>query len=198
MLSAFIMLGSATTVIQQRLQFSSDKTDFISSLLYDVGPSHATEVSRFYELETAAHSLQDNWLWGLGSWGQFFDLENLLDYHFGEFDYVHSGFGHLLFKTGVIGLVLFSALLMTFLWHIMRHRPHYRGNHALLADAGLAGLLFWLPTLLVGTPIIEFRTMLLLGFTLALPFLAPRLSYNHLPKLANHAGISASKQHVVT
>lgn len=201
-LSVFIMLGSATTVIQQRLQFSADKTDFISSLLYDVGPSHATAVSRFYELETAALSLQDNWIWGLGSWGKFFDLENLLDYHFGEFDYVHSGFGHLLFKTGVIGLILFSALLMTFFLHSKRYRSHYRGNHALLADAGLAGLLFWLPTLLVGTPIIEFRTMLLLGFTLALPFLAPKLTTKLVPKLvpklANHAGISTSKQHVVT
>ncbi len=84
----------------------------------------------------------------------------------------------------------------------MRYRSHYRGNHALLADAGLAGLLFWLPTLLVGTPIIEFRTMLLLGFTLALPFLAPKLATKLVPKLApklaNHAGISTSKQHVVT
>ncbi len=193
-LSIFIMLASVTTVMQQRLQFSTDKTDFISSLLYDIGPSQTTEVSRFYELETAAQSLQDNWLWGLGSWGRFFDAENLLDYHFGEFDYVHSGFGHLLFKTGVIGLLLFSALLIAFFWHTIRHRPHYQGNQALLADAGLAGLFFWLPTLLVGTPIIEFRTMLLLGFTLALPFLTPKLNV----RLTKQAGISVSKQRVIT
>jgi hypothetical protein len=42
----------------------------------------------------------------------------------------------------------------------------------LLADAGFAGFLFWVPTLLIGTPMIEFRTMLLIGLCLALPFVA--------------------------
>ena len=37
---------------------------------------------------------------------------------------------------------------------------------------GFAGFLFWIPTLLIGTRIIEFRTMLLIGLTLALPFVA--------------------------
>ena len=40
---------------------------------------------------------------------------------------------------------------------------------------GVAGLLFWLPTLLIGTPIIEFRSMLLIGLTLALIYLHPRI-----------------------
>lgn len=189
-LSLCMMLVSAFTVTQQRLQFNTEKTDFISSLLYDVGPNRSTELHRFYELETAAISLQDHWLWGLGSWGRFFDFENILDYHFGEFDYVHSGFGHILLKTGVIGLLLFSALFLTFIWRYYRNRPHYQGNQALLADAGLAGLFFWLPTLLVGTPIIEFRTMLLLGFTLALPLVTP--------SIAKQNRFSPNKHYVVT
>jgi hypothetical protein len=41
-----------------------------------------------------------------------------------------------------------------------------------MADAGFAGFLFWVPTLLIGTPIIEFRTMLLIGLALAMPFIA--------------------------
>jgi hypothetical protein len=73
----------------------------------------------------------------------------------------------------MIGLLLFSAIFITFIWRYQKYRPHYQGNQALLADAGCAGLFFWLPTLLVGTPIIEFRTMLLLGFILALPLLTP-------------------------
>jgi hypothetical protein len=43
--------------------------------------------------------------------------------------------------------------------------------------------LFWLPTLLIGTPIIEFRSMLLIGMTLALVYLHPRIvrsQTNHL------------------
>jgi O-antigen ligase len=182
-LSIFIMLASGYTVMQQRLQFNTEKTDFIASLLYDIGSSAHTEVHRFYELETAALSMQDNWWLGLGSWGRFFDHENVLDYHFGEFDYVHSGFGHILLKTGILGLLLFTALFITCLWQYTRRRPHVYGNLALLTDAGLASLFFWLPTLLVGTPIIEFRTMLLLGFTLALPLLMQNPVSSHRRQL---------------
>ena len=67
--------------------------------------------------------------------------------------------------------MLFIALLVSFINHYRKHRRHWQGHPALLADAAMAGLLLWLPTLLIGTPIIEFRTMLLLGMTLALPYL---------------------------
>lgn len=175
-----LLAGSGTMVMmglvfmRQRLQFNSSSDNFLSSLLYDVGPARATEVSRFYELEAAAHSLQGNWLFGLGSWGTFYGNEDILDYHFGKFDFVHSGFGHLLLKSGVVGLVLFLGLLLAFTLHYVRSRPQLRGNAALLADAGMGSLLFWIPTLLVGTPVIEFRSMLLLGLSLALPYLATR------------------------
>jgi hypothetical protein len=64
-----------------------------------------------------------------------------------------------------------------------------KGNSALLADAGFAGLLFWMPTLLIGTPIIEFRSMLLIGMTLAMVYLHPQLvrsrnSYSSQPYAA--------------
>ena len=169
---ALVLVGLA--FMRQRLQFNSSSDSFLSSLLYDVGPARATEVSRFYELEAAAHSLQGNWLFGLGSWGTFYGNEDILDYHFGKFDFVHSGFGHLLLKSGVVGLALFVGLLLAFTLHYLRNRPQLRGNAALLADAGFGSLLFWIPTLLVGTPVIEFRSMLLIGLTLALPYLAAR------------------------
>lgn len=182
----FIALGSVALVtaalsfMRQRLQFNSDSGSFLSSLLYDVGPARATEVSRFYELEAAANSLQGNWLFGLGSWGSFYGNEDILDYHFGKFDFVHSGFGHLILKSGLTGLAIFLALIISFILYYLRTRSRLSGNNALLADAGFAGFLFWLPTLLVGTPIIEFRTMLLLGLTLAMPFIAQQQSYRRM------------------
>ncbi len=168
-----LMLG-ALALMRGRLQFNTDRGGFISSLLYDVGPGRSTDVSRFYELEAAAKSLDGHWLFGLGSWGSFYGNEEALDYHFGKFDFVHSGFGHLVLKSGIVGLLMFVALLTAFLIHYLRIRRQLRGNSALLADAGVAGLLFWMPTLLIGTPVIEFRTMLLLGLTLALPYLYAR------------------------
>lgn len=168
------LLGAAGTLMRERLAANSAGGSFLSSLLYDVGPDRATEVSRFYELEAAAQSLQGHWLFGLGSWGSFCGNEEALDYHFGKFDFVHSGFGHLVLKSGLAGLLLFIALLCACIAHYLKLRRTLRGNSALLADAGMAGLLFWTPTLLIGTPVIEFRTMLLLGLTLALPYLAAR------------------------
>ena len=169
-----LVIGAAT-LMRERLQFNTQRTGFLSSLLYDVGPARATEVSRFYELEAAAKSLDGQWLFGLGSWGTFYGNEDALDYHFGKFDFVHSGFGHLILKSGLVGLMVFLSLLAACVLHYFRHRPAIRGNGALLADMGMAGLLFWLPTLFIGTPIIEFRSMLLIGMTLALVYLHPRL-----------------------
>lgn len=173
-IGAGALVLAAGTLMRGRLQFNSERGGFLSSLLYDVGSSRSTDVSRFYELEAAASSLDGHWLFGLGSWGSFYGNEDALDYHFGKFDFVHSGFGHLILKSGIVGLLMFVALLLAFLVHYLRVRRSLRGNSALLADIGLAGLLFWMPTLLIGTPIIEFRTMLLLGLTLVMPYLAAR------------------------
>ncbi len=171
------MTTGAATLMRERLQFNTRQDGFLSSLLYDVGPQRATEVSRFYELEAAAKSLEGHWLFGLGSWGSFTGNQEALDYHFGKFDFVHSGFGHLILKSGFAGLLLFIALLFACIRHYLTVRPALRGNSALLADAGIAGMLFWLPTLLIGTPIIEFRSMLLIGMTLALIYLHPRVKF---------------------
>jgi hypothetical protein len=176
-IGAFAMIVGAATLMRERLQFNTNQGGFLSSLLYDVGPQRATEVSRFYELEAAAKSLDGHWLFGLGSWGSFYGNEEALDYHFGKFDFVHSGFGHLILKSGFTGLLLFVALLAAFVSHYLKVRPELRGNSALLADAGAAGLLFWMPTLLIGTPVIEFRSMLLIGMTLTLPYLHPRVMF---------------------
>ena len=183
------MIAASATLLKERLQFSTTGSGgFLSSLLYDVGPARSTEVSRFYELEAAARSLEGNWLFGLGSWGSFYGNEDILDYHFGKFDFVHSGFGHLVLKSGLTGLVMFIALLATVVIHYARQRRYWRGHAALLADMAMAGLLFWMPTLLIGTPVIEFRTMLLLGLTLALPYLCiPRR-----PTLISPFAVSAS------
>ena len=174
-LGSLAAVAAAAVLMRERLQANVAAipgSGFLSSLLYDVGPQRATEVSRFYELEAAAHSLQGSWLFGLGSWGSFRGNEDALDYHFGKFDFVHSGFGHLVLKSGLAGLLLFVTLLAAVVIHYLRARPTLRGNGALLADAGMASLLFWMPTLLIGTPVIEFRTMLLIGLTLAMPYLA--------------------------
>jgi preprotein translocase subunit SecF len=111
-------------------------------------------------------------MFGRGTWGTFSGDRDRLSYHGDDFTFVHSGFGHMVLKTGIVGLLLFCALLGTYIAFYMRHRNRLAGTARLIADSGFAGFLFWVPTLLIGTPIIEFRTMLLLGLSLSMPFIA--------------------------
>jgi hypothetical protein len=169
--AAGLLAGVAAMFFQHRLQFLNDG-NILSALMFDISPDKRLQENRFYELYAAAQSLQSNWLFGLGSWGNFVGDDRRLGYHLGDYSFVHSGFGHIILKTGLVGLILFCCLLYAYVSYYLRHRKLLTGNARLLADAGFAGFLFWVPTLLIGTPIIEFRTMLLIGLTLALPFVA--------------------------
>jgi hypothetical protein len=171
----------AVIFFQNRLQFAGHGASkgILAALIFDVNPETNAAYGRFYELYAAAKSVGDNWLFGLGTWGTFTGDQEALAYHMGVFDFIHSGFGHIIMKTGVVGLVLFSLLLIAYVSYYLRHRTLVTGFRRLLADAGFGGLLFWMPTLLIGTPIIEFRTMLLIGLTLALPFVAVGLETHY-------------------
>ena len=172
-----LLLATAAIFFQQRLQFSgASEGNLLSALIYDIDPtSTSIENNRFYELYAAAQSVGNDWLLGLGTWGRFTGDQEILSYHDGKFDFVHSGFGHLVLKTGVVGLFLFAGMLLAYTNHYFRHYKSLSADARLLSDCGFAGFLFWIPTLLVGTPIIEFRTMLLMGLTLAMPFIASGL-----------------------
>jgi hypothetical protein len=177
----FFILGTAilaaTTIVifQERLQFAG-ANNILQSLTYDITPKKGGGENRFYELYMASKSLEGNWLFGLGSWGSFKGDYDYLDFHQGKFLFVHSGFGHIILKSGIAGLLIFCGVLFSYTMFYLRTRKRLSGNSRLMADAGFAGFLFWIPTLLIGTPIIEFRTMLLFGLTLAMPFIAAGMS----------------------
>ncbi len=194
LLSGAIAFAGITVFFEQRLQYASKGDgNVITSMIYDIAPdkSVTSGSNRFYELYAASKSIGNNWLFGLGTWGTFTGDETALSYHFGRFDFVHSGFGHIILKTGLIGLALFLGLLYRFCRFYFKRCKHLTGNARLLADAGFAGFLFWFPTLLIGTPIIEFRTMLLIGLTLALPFIAVGVTRSH-PNANKHYSYAAA------
>jgi len=172
LLAAALLSVVAVVFFEHRLQFTTSG-GILESIIYDISPSRGgIKESRFYELYAAAQSMDGNWLFGRGTWGTFTGDRELLSYHGDDFSFVHSGFGHIVLKTGIVGLVLFSGILVAYVSFYFRHRKYLLGDARLIADAGFGGFLFWVPTLLIGTPIIEFRTMLLLGLTMAMPFVA--------------------------
>jgi len=131
---------------------------------------------RYYELEVAWKDIRRNPVFGVGPANGFNPPSHMgLEYHRGNFGFVHSGFGHVLLKTGFVGLTLLLGLLLTYatlvlrLWRRLDHR-----QRGLLVFSG-AGMLAFLPTLAIGTPFIELRTALTMGVLMALPLALWRL-----------------------
>lgn len=127
---------------------------------------------RFAELYAAWLSIKESPLWGLGTWGRFDGSRfSELAWHRGDFGWMHSGMLHIMLKSGLIGVaavVLMAVLLINF---VARERHGLDERQRGLFYLGVAGLLFMLPTWLIGTPVIEFRTMQLLALCTALPYL---------------------------
>lgn len=172
-LAAGVLAVATSVFFEHRLQFTGNTGGLLESMFFDISPTRGgIKDNRFYELYAAAQSVGGNWLFGLGTWGSFSGDDDLLSYHGGDYSFVHSGFGHIMMKAGLVGFLLFAGMLAAYTAFYLRHYKALSGYPRLAADAGFAGFLFWVPTLLIGTPIIEFRSMLLIGLTLALPFIA--------------------------
>jgi O-antigen ligase len=127
---------------------------------------------RFAELYAAWLSIRESPIFGLGTWGQF-RSEGLADvaFHRGNFGWMHSGVLHVWLKAGFVGVVVLLGLFVAYARFVRDVSPQLAPQERGLLLAGVAGSLFYLPTWLIGTPVIEFRTMQLIAFALALPYL---------------------------
>ena len=142
--------------------------------LYQLDPRR----QRFYELKLAMQTVARHPVLGVGPAGEFNPPSSIgLEYHHGNYHFVHSGFAHVLLKTGVIGLLVFCGLLLAYFraWlQQWREAPHsYRVYLVASACSFAAGI----PNLAFGTPMIESRTMYLMGLGFALPLMVARVVY---------------------
>ena len=179
LLATGVLFGGTTLIATLRLsklRGAGNSRSFLFDVLGD--GKGAESSSRTLEYTETWRSLGDSWLFGKGMWGTMQSNLEALSYHVGNFGFVHSGFGHILLKAGVFGLLMFLGLLGSFALYYLKARKILTGDLRMMADAGAASVLFWLPSLLIGTPIIEFRSMMMLGLALALPFIAMRAATN--------------------
>ncbi|MGQ3052283.1 MAG: O-antigen ligase family protein [Roseateles sp.] len=150
--------------------------DWLQKMLPDVfggGTGFSFTTGRFAELYAALLSMRESPIWGLGAWGSYSGFRfSDLNWHRGDFSWMHSGVLHIALKTGLIGVVASLLVIVGVFRFVKRHSARLAPRERGILLAGAAGLLFMLPTWLVGTPVIEFRTMQLLALALALPYLA--------------------------
>jgi len=127
--------------------------------------------SRFFEHFKVAEVVARNPLMGGG-------LAGVIDVGFsskgfewrkGRYDFVHSGLGHVMLKSGIPGLILFCGSLIAAWRFASRGRAALPKSALPLFECFRAGMMFLLPVLLFGSPIAEFRSMVLLGAIVGIP-----------------------------
>ncbi len=182
-LGAFFLIPSVLAVSAYRAEetFGTRQLSLLEIISPDASDSDklAERGSRFYELQVAFRSLEDNPLLGIGMWNAFKvgpgDAYSLA-YHRGNFQFVHSGFGHVFLKSGVLGLTFFLGIWLAAWRFAGRARPFVVPQYRALFESYRAGLWFLVPTYVFGTPIVETRTMLWTAVVLAVPVAIARFS----------------------
>ncbi len=146
----------------------------LESFFHDLQSNNfGAESERLLELKLVWADFIEHPIFGIGSWGQYKGYE-MISWQIGEAGgtFVHSGILHIAFKSGLIGLVLMVGLTSAFISFWRKNKDSIEQSAQPLAIAGVAGMLFMLPDLIIGTPIPQIRTMQMLALCLALPYVA--------------------------
>lgn len=167
-------------------QRSTGSGSVIDKVMLDVKSSKVEDPrkSRFYEWRRAWLSIKESPWVGLGPKGAFRVIDDTgLEYHRHNFGFMHSGIGHLLLKSGFLGLSLYLFVLGVFVLNIKRSWAGLPNSVRPLCVGAVAGLCASLPNFVTGTPIIEIRTMLAMGVFMSVLIICSRFSSGHREQL---------------
>jgi hypothetical protein len=148
--------------------------------------------TRFYELYRAFVTVTQSPVVGVGVWGEF-DVglsASGLEYHKGNYDFVHSGLVHVLLKSGLTGLVFFCGILFSAWRFASRARSRVREKDLALFESCRAGLIFMVPMMLFNATVMDFRSMALLGVLLAVPIAISGVARSREPQPVHAYGPS--------
>lgn len=162
--------GSMAFPILIGQRFSTLRRNFAQEgVLYDV-LSNSGEIDsygRFSELINAWSYIEKNIYFGVLPWGGGLT---------GAPMFVHSGLVHLWLKGGLFVFLVFLLIIISYLKSSIRFRREICFEYRGVLETSFVGFVFILPTLLFGTPFIEFRTSLLIGLIFVLAYLGYGLS----------------------
>lgn len=169
------LIGAAVAFVAvRRLAQTQGAGGGLASMFYDMQSRRfGPESERVLELKLALADFLSNPLTGIGSWGryngyQYITWQNNPDGGL----FLHSGILHVALKTGILGTVLLAGTILAFVFFARRTLRTLPPEFLGLGVAGVAGLAFMIPDLLIGTPFPQVRTTQMLALCLALPYLA--------------------------
>jgi O-antigen ligase len=161
----------------------------LASLFYDL-KSHrvGAQSERVLELKLAMADFLAKPFTGIGTWGRYTGYQQISwqDGPDGGL-FLHSGVLHVALKAGLPGLVLLAGTIGAFVIAARRALKSLPPDQLPLAAAGVAGLAFMLPDLLIGTPIPQVRTTQMLAICFALPYVATSVCGSTVPAPAHLA-----------
>jgi len=158
----------------RRLSQTKGADGGLASIVHDMTPRRfGGESERVLELKLAFSDFLEHIVTGIGSWGRYhgYQLISWQNNPDGGL-FLHSGVLHIALKTGLLGLALFAGTALAFVTLARRALRELPPEHLGLATAGVAGLAFMLPDMLVGTPVPQIRTTQMLAVCMALPYVA--------------------------
>lgn len=163
----------------QRLGQVASGQGFLAKFFHDIYSKNnfIAESTRSIELKATFQTFLDNPLFGTGAWGRYKGATGIA-WQVGPdaFTFVHSGVLHILLKTGMTGMVIALVAVFLFVRFVIRARKDIPEKDRWLFDASLTGLIFMVPDFMLGTPIPQYRTMLLYGVMIAIPYVIAGLS----------------------
>ena len=158
----------------KRLSNVAAGQSFFGMFVYDVYAKNnfVGDSPRTLELKAAFQTFLDNPIFGTGAWGHY-QAVNGISWQVGPdaFTFVHSGVLHILLKTGLVGMAIVVLAIFLYVRFVIRARRAVAERDRWLFDASVAGLIFMIPDFMLGTPVPQFRTMLLYGVMIAVPYL---------------------------
>lgn len=131
------------------------------------------ESERVLELKLALSDFLSHLVTGIGSWGRYAGYQRI-SWQSGPDGglFLHSGLLHVALKTGLVGVALFTGAACAFVMFARRALRTLPPEQLALATAGVAGMAFMIPDMLVGTPFPQVRTTQMMAICLALPYVA--------------------------
>jgi hypothetical protein len=166
----------------------------VGGIVYDMQSRRfGAESERVLELKLALADFLSSPVTGIGSWGRYAGHQRIswqAGVDGGAF--IHSGVLHIGLKSGLIGLVLFAGTAWAFIAFGRRALRALPPELVGLGTAGVAGMAFMLPDILIGTPFPQVRTSQMLAICLALPYLA--MGAGHAARAARPAGTAPARR----